>query len=132
MEEENYVQNVTIPTEVPMATNIMNQPIDTKIVEQPIDVNVKDISISNSPVIVNHTISSANTWEQITLPSGTIKEFTISLRGNHDFDYAYESSPSAYINVPSGMFISVDKTPPALYVRCSSANYVIQVEFWVV
>jgi len=83
------------------------------------------------PLILNYTITAANTWElAFNLTSyDKIKTWKIKARETTDnaFDYAYEDNPSAYIS-NSGAGTTENTPVKKIYIRSASVSTVIEFE----
>lgn len=85
------------------------------------------------PHIINHLLSSANTWYEIKLPK-KISAWGIRCREGSDINYCFEPSGSTYMTLSGGETNLEDTSPGmdinAVYVKSPVANVTVELELW--
>ena len=90
--------------------------------------------IGRGVVLVNKTMTLADTEYSQTLPEGTAK-FMVQNRGQYDTKLSFSTTQSAtnYITIKAGMVYYEDliNTSRTLYFQCAQAAQVLEILIWV-
>ena len=95
-------------------------------------VNVKEI-IPTTADILNHHLNEASKWYEIKLDRRMVT-WQLRCRSNNGLHYSYSPACQTYFTLKSGEVLSADVSPNsdlnAIWVRCATANVIVELEFW--
>ena len=84
------------------------------------------------PVIINATLTLANTWYEISSQVKGVRHWTLKSAEDtsNSFDYDYTAAHSTYMT-NSGVGISrANCDLPVIYARSSTAGTKLEIEYW--
>ena len=88
--------------------------------------------VGRAPIIINYTITAANTWEQATAGLTGVRKWLIKSREStyESFDFAFTSAPTTYMT-NSGVGLAFDNCElPPIYVRSAEVGTVVEILYW--
>lgn len=88
--------------------------------------------VGRSPIIINHTITVANVWQQASSAIKGVRKFMIKARETTDnsFDWAFKDNPTEWMS-NGGQGVAFDGCEmPDFWVRSSTINTIIEICYW--
>lgn len=88
--------------------------------------------VGRAPVIVNYTLTNANTWYKIASAVKGVRKWRMKARESTDnsFDYDYTTTHTTYLT-NSGTGVDFDNCElPDVWCRSATAGTVVELEYW--
>lgn len=134
-----YAQGMGASAELGQYSTALSEPVALSTEQEAILTAISaGISDATTPTLYNVTMTTADTEYSQALPANT-KQFEFRCRGNYDMRFAYATGKVATPTAPYRTLSAgqtkyqndIDLTSITLYVACSQALQVVELEVWV-